>query len=72
MAEVALNAAPVKRRANCRTETDTETETLVPMILKPSRHGKAGSPVLRDSRPKWARQDLNLGPTDYESAALTN
>ncbi len=19
----------------------------------------------------WARQDLNLGPTDYESAALT-
>ncbi len=21
---------------------------------------------------KWAHQDLNLGPTDYESAALTN
>jgi hypothetical protein len=21
--------------------------------------------------PKWARQDSNLGPTDYESAALT-
>jgi hypothetical protein len=20
----------------------------------------------------WARQDLNLGPTDYESAALTS
>ncbi len=20
----------------------------------------------------WAHQDLNLGPTDYESAALTN
>ena len=21
---------------------------------------------------RWAHQDLNLGPTDYESAALTN
>ncbi len=21
---------------------------------------------------KWGNQDLNLGPTDYESAALTN
>ena len=21
---------------------------------------------------QWARQDLNLGPSDYESAALTN
>jgi hypothetical protein len=24
-----------------------------------------------DVRSWWARQDLNLGPTDYESAALT-
>jgi hypothetical protein len=23
-------------------------------------------------RLRWARQDSNLGPTDYESAALTN
>jgi len=23
-------------------------------------------------KPEWAHQDSNLGPTDYESAALTN
>lgn len=38
-----------------------------------------GNPlVLRDAKSKknkeswWAHQDSNLGPTDYESGALTN
>jgi hypothetical protein len=33
----------------------------------------SGSDLMSDLRQVswWARQDLNLGPTDYESAALT-
>ena len=33
-----------------------------------------GIPLLRELSPQsswWARQDLNLGPMDYESTALT-
>ena len=28
--------------------------------------------ICGSNEPQWARQDSNLGPTDYESAALTN
>jgi hypothetical protein len=33
---------------------------------------EAGEVVPFPARSRWARQDSNLGPTDYESAALTN
>ena len=28
--------------------------------------------MIKDSLKGWAHQDLNLGPPDYESGALTN
>ena len=28
--------------------------------------------MIKDSLDGWAHQDLNLGPPDYESGALTN
>jgi hypothetical protein len=34
--------------------------------------GKAPGEVAAQSPAWWAHQDLNLEPTDYESAALTN
>jgi hypothetical protein len=45
---------------------------LAPQVLEFEENTQSGkNPTDRKTLSWWARQDLNLGPTDYESAALT-
>ena len=55
------------------SESAKATPSVVLKIFETTR--LAGSPEKQTSRALncwWARQDSNLGPTDYESAALTS
>src|SRR6266571_777768 len=48
------------------------TEKRIREIAPPLRMGMEWSPRMCARSPWWARQDSNLGPTDYKSAALTS
>ncbi len=54
-------------------ESKAQLQTLVGTPQKaPIRHPKEEQLLRDDENPQWAREDSNLRPTDYESAALTS